>query len=445
MNDVLTRLPAALLLLVTAWFAAPAVHAAAKIEQVRSPGGITAWLVHEPSVPVISVSFDFRAGGLYDAAGKKGTANMVSGLLDEGAGDLDSLAFQQRLEELAVRLSFDSGRDSFSGDLKTLTANRDAAFDMLRLALSAPRFDDEAVERIRRQIMVGLKRKEKDPDAIANRAWFRIAFADHPYALPNDGTEESVGRITPDDLRDYVTRAFARDNLTIGVVGDISAADLAPLLDRTFGHLPATPAAVAVPDAHPAGAGQVEVIEQAIPQSRVVFGADGIKRSDPDWYAAYVLNYVLGGGGLTSRLSDEVREKRGLAYSVYSYLYPLERAAVHIGGVGTRNESVGQAIDVIRGELRRVRDEGISAEELADAKTYLNGSFPLRLTSGGRIANLLVAIQRHDLGLDYIDQRPALINAVTLEDIRRVAKQLLQPENLLIVVVGRPTDVGNGG
>jgi zinc protease len=438
------RFIAAALTVLFAW-SLPAIAQATQITEVKSPGGITAWLVHEPRIPVISLSVEFMAGGLYDPPGKKGTANMASGLLDEGAGDMDALAFQQRLEDLAVSLSFDSGRDSFSGNLKTLSHNRDEAFEMLRLALTAPRFDQDAVERIRQQVLVGLKRAEKDPDTIANREWFRIAFRDHPYALPNDGTRDSVADITAEDLRAYVGNALAKSNMKIGVVGDISAEELAPLLDRTFGHLPDTPADVAVPVADLAGAGQIEVIQQAIPQSRVVFGTDGIRRNDPDWYAAYVLNYVLGGGGLTSRLSDEVREKRGLAYSVYSYLYPLERAAIHMGGVGTRNDAVGEALDVIRAELRRVHDEGITAEELEDAKTYLNGSFPLQLTSGGRIANLLVAIQRNDLGIDYIDRRPELIDAVTLEDVQRVAKRLLQPQNLLIVVVGNPAGVGKGG
>lgn len=233
--------------------------------------------------------------------------------------------------------------------------------------------------------------------------------------------------------------------MLIGVVGDITAEELGPLLDRTFGGLPEKVRRPELAMTTPADTGHVEVVHQAIPQSQVMFGGAGIARDDPDWYAAYVLNYVLGGGGLTSRLSDEVREKRGLAYSVYSSLYPLDHAALHIGGVGTRNESVGEALQVIRDELQRVYDDGISAEELRDAKTYINGSFPLTLTSSGRIASLLVAIQRNELGIDYIEQRPALIDAVSLDDVRRVARRLLRPQDMLVVVVGDPQGLGDGG
>jgi zinc protease len=424
---------------------APFSAGAVDIREVISPGGIRAWLVHEPSVPVVSMEFSFQGGSALDDPSRKGTANMVSGLLDEGAGEYDSLTFQKRLEDLAVSMSFDAGRDTFSGSLKTLSENRDEAFRLLALALTKPRFDEKPVARIRRQITVGLMRKQKDPDSIAGRTWFEIAFHNHPYGLPNDGTMETVERIDIADLQKYVAEVFVREHLKIGVVGDITAEQLGPLLDRTFGALPAKAGFALPAGTLPEGAGQVKVVHQDIPQSRVIFGGIGIPRNDADWYAAYVLNYVLGGGGLTSRLNDEVREKRGLAYSVYSYLYPLDLAALHMGGVGTRNESVGEAIDVIRKELAKVRDQGITAEELADAKTYLNGSFPLSLTSSGRIASLLVAIQRHQLGVDYIDRRTALIDAVTLEDIRRVAKRLLQPENLLIVVVGNPVGLGGGG
>lgn len=424
-------------------FGAPAAVAMA-IERVVSPGGIQAWLVRQPAVPVISMEFSFLGGSAVDPAGRAGTANMVSGLLDEGAGDLDSLAFQTALDDYAIRLSFDSGRDTFSGSLRTLSENRDEAFRLLTLALTAPRFDEEPVERIRRQITVGLKRQLKDPDAVASRTWFRLAFAGHPYGTPHDGTLDSVEKIAVQDLRDYVSNYLVRQHLKIGVVGDISKEDLGKFLDQTFGKLPTSGKALPASRTIPETSGHVEVVRQEIPQSRVVFGAQGIPRDDPDWYAAYVLNYVLGGGGLTSRLSDQVREKRGLAYSVYSYLYPLDYAALHMGGVGTRNESVSEALVVIREELKRVHDNGITAEELADAKTYLNGSFPLRLTSSARIASLLVAIQRNNLGIDYIDRRPQLIEAVTLDDVRRVAKRLLQPETMLTVIVGNPTGLPGG-
>lgn len=419
----------------------PAVAHAGEIEEVVSPGGITAWLVHEPSVPVISLEFSIPGGGSVDPAGRKGVANMVSGLLDEGAGEMTSLDFQTRLEEKAIRLSFGAGRDTFTGSLKTLRQHRGEAFRLLQLALTAPRFDPDPVERIRRQILVNLRSAEKNPNSIVSRTWFRTAFPDHPYGLPHDGTAESVKKITTDDLRTYVEGVFQRRGLMIGVVGDITAAELGPLLDNTFGKLPEKSRDIAAVKIEPLGLGRLEVVDHDIPQSRVMFGSAGIARDDPDWYAAYVLNYVVGGGGLTSRLAEEVREKRGLVYSVYSYLYPLKRSALYMGGLGTRNEQVGEALNVVRTELTKIRETGISAAELRDAKTYLNGSFPLRLTSGGRIADLLVAIQRHGLGMDYIGRRPDFINAVTMDDVKRIAKRLLRPENMLIVVVGKPQGI----
>ena len=432
------RIPYLKILCLTFAFMLPLSAQATKVQEVRSPGGITAWLVSEPKIPLLSVSFSFLGGGSLDLPERKGTGNMVSGLLDEGAGPYNSLAFQTKLEELAVRMSFSAGRDSFSGSLRTLTTNRDAAFELLRLALNEPHFEAEAVERIRRQILTGLIAARENPNAIAGRLWFKTAFADQPYGLPNKGSTETVKAITADDMRGFLGKALARDRLTIGVVGDITAAELGPLLDRTFGALPAstdieTPAQVSMQ-----GGGTLKVVEKPIPQSQVIFGSMGLARSDPDWYAAYVLNYVLGGGGFTSRLTEEVREKRGLAYSVYSYLYPMDYTAIYMGGVGTQNTRVAEALAVIKAEIARTRDNGLTAEELANAKTYLNGSFPLRLTASGRIARLLLAIQRENLGIDYMDRRAGLINAVTLEDIARVAKRLLQPDNLLVVVVGKP-------
>ncbi len=422
---------------------APLSANATKVREVRSPGGITAWLVREPTIPLLSLKLSFVGGAGLDQPGRKGTANLVSALLDEGAGPYDSLAFQMRMQDLAVRMSFSAGRDSFSGSLRTLSANRDAAFELLRLALNEPHFETEAVERIRRQIITGLVEDQEDPGTIAGRLWFATAFPNHPYGLPVSGTIASVKTIRVDDLRNFLGLALARDRLTIGVVGDISAAELGPLLDKTFGALPASVAIAPVPESRPQGAGVVKVVRKSIPQSRVMFGGPGLKRNDPDWYAAYVLNYVLGGGGFSSRLNEEVREKRGLAYSVYSYLYPLDHAAIYMGGVGTQNERVGETLAVIKEQIALAGENGITREELANAKTFLNGSFPLRLTSSGRIARLLLAIQQENLGIDYMDRRADLINAVTMADIRRVAKRLLRPENLLTVVVGQPAGLSS--
>lgn len=423
-----------------AFLAAAPAHAV-KVERVVSPGGIEAWLVRDRSVPITAIEFSFRGGAASDPVDKTGLASMAASLLDEGAGDLDSQAFQGRLEDLSIRMSFSAGLETVRGSLKTLNRNRDEAVSLLRMALNAPRFDAEAIERMRRQITAGLKRKSTDPNVLASRVWRRAVFGEHPYARPVDGTLGSVADITAQDLRDFVAERFARDNLLVGVVGDISATELAPMLDRIFGGLPATTRQAAPSDAQTASEGETYVVQMDVPQSVVVFGHQGVKRNSPDYYAAYVMNYVLGGGGFSSRLYHEVREKRGLAYSVYSYLNPMQRAALIAGGVATRNDQVAQSIAVIREEWGRMREAGPSARELADAKTFLNGSFPLRLSSTSSIARMLVAMQYHDLGIDYIDRRDDLIDAVTLDDVKRVARRLLDPEQLTVVVVGSPEKV----
>ncbi len=436
---------------IVGWAAAAAIGLAAstadatEIERVVSPGGIEAWLVHEPSIPIIAVEVMWRSGARFDPKGKAGLANMVSGLLDEGAGELDSQGFQTRLKDFSIGLSFDAARDSFEGSLRTLSKNRKEAFRLLRLALNAPHFDAEPVERIRRQILIQIARNSTNPRSIAGRAWFRAAFPEHPYGNPTRGYAETVKAIDTTDLNGFVDRHLARDNLLVAVVGDITAAELMPLLDQTFGNLPATARLDPPSDVWPVEGVALQVVEQDTPQSVVIFGMRGVKRNDPDYFAAYVMNYILGGDGLTSRLAESVRERRGLTYSIYSYLNPMSQSALYLGGLSSSNRTVAQAVELTRAELVRLRDDGVSDLELQDAKTYLNGSFPLALTSNARIAGLLIAMQRYDLGIDYLDHRADYISAVTRADVKRVAERLLKPENLIVVVVGKPVGLGEGG
>jgi len=423
----------------------PRPVSAIDIQRVVSPGGLEAWLIEDRTNPIIAVSFAFRGGAALDPVGREGLAEMVSGLLDEGAGPLDSQAFHTRIEDLAITLRFEAGRDTFGGRLRTLTENRDAAFDLLRLALAAPRFDDEPVERIRRQILANLRRQSESPNTLARRALFAALFPGHPYGRLTEGTEESIEAITADDLRSFVVRRLARDNLVVGVVGDIAPAAVADMLDQVFGALPERAAPWRLDAVAPRSGGGVSVIEKAFPQSTIVFGQRGVTRDDPDYYAAHVLNHILGGGGFTSRLYAEVREKRGLAYSAYSALVPMDFAGVIIGGAGTRNERAADTVEVIRAEWRRMATEGPTAEELADAKLYLTGSFPLQFSSSDRIAGILAAIQLDDLGLDYLDRRNAFIEAVTLNDVQRLARELLDPAGPRFVVVGQPAGIEADG
>ena len=443
-HSALRRLlaPSALLLLALVAIATPLRPAAAvDVQRVVSPGGIEAWLVEDHAVPLLSISLAFDGGSATDPAGKAGLANMVSGLLDEGAGDFDSEAFQRRIADLSIELGFNAGRDGFFGGMRALSRHRDAAFDLLRLALTAPRFDDRAVERIRGQILANLSRRANDPGDIAGRTFWQGVLPGHPYANPVDGTPQSVATLTAADLHAFVAGRFSRDTLIIGVAGDITAAELSVLLDRTFATLPAQGSPVAIADAAPDFRGGTTVVRQAVPQSTILFGQRGLARDDPDYYVAYVLNHLLGGGAFSSRLYKEVREKRGLAYSAYSYLSPLDHTALWIGGAATANARVGESLAVIRDIWAEMRTAPVDAATLEDAKSNITGSFALRLTSSKAIARMLVGIQREQLGIDYLDRRNALIGAVTTADVERVAARLLDPAALTFVVVGEPAGV----
>lgn len=412
---------------------------ATDIRKVVSGKGIVAWFVQDKSVPLIAMSFAFRnAGSATDPDGKEGLAEMASGLLDEGAGGMKSQEFQRSLEDIAAQMSFGAGRDSFSGRLRTLSAERGKAFDLLKLALNAPRFDQEPVERVRSQILASLRRSKENPRRISGELWSNTVFPNHPYSKRANGTDKTVAGLTIADLKGFVKKRFSRDRLVIGVVGDISEVELKQRLDSVFGDLPATGPRFEIPDVKAAGAGKTLIVRKPIPQSVVILGQAGIKRNDPDWYKALLVTRVFGGGGLSSRLYEEIREKRGLAYSVYAYLSPMEHSGLIAGGVATQNARAAESIAVIRAEWKKLAEKGITAKELATAKAYLNGSFPLRLGSSRGIANMLVGIQISDLGMNYIKERPAIINAVTLEEANRVARRLFRASDLTVVVVGDP-------
>ena len=417
---------------------------AMKIQEVKSPGGIEAWLVEEHSVPIIAMHFAFKGGSAQDVSGKEGTAHFLTSILDEGAGEFGHERFHEMMEELAIKMRFDAGADSFSGSFETLTVNRDAGFELLRLAVNKPRFDADAIERMRTQLMASLAFGDKDPGKVAGRAWSKTAFGTHPYGRPGDGTKESLATIQKADLERYRTSVFARDTLKVSIVGDIDAKTLGALLDKVFGELPAkadlTPVAAfqLAPDA------KKTVIEMKVPQSVAVFGHSGPLRKDPDFIGAFMLNYILGGGGFNSRLMEQVREKRGLAYSVSSYLSPYDRSGVMLGNVATKNEAIDESMDVIRAEFKRMAESGPTEKELIDAKSYLTGSYPLRFDTSPKIASQLLGIQIEDLGIDYIDKRNAQIEAVTLEDIRAIAKRWLKPDSLIVTIVGQPTPKAAG-
>jgi zinc protease len=411
-------------------------QAAAKIQHLTSPGGIEAWFVQDATVPLIAMEYAFAGGAAQDPKDKPGVANLVGDLLDEGSGDLDSKAFHERLDRRAIELSFSASRDAFRGSLRMLRDNKDEAFDLLRMALTSPQFDTADVERIRSQVISGLRRDTTNPTSLASRKFLEIAFGDHPYGRQTNGTLESVPTITVADLKDYVRRVIAKDTLKVAVVGDVDPATLGKLLDQTFGGLPAKASLTPVPDIEAAKPPQRAFVPLEVPQTVITFGGPGVKRSDPSFMAAYVVNHILGGGGLSSRLYREVREKRGLAYSVFESLLWMEHSALFIGNTGTRADRSSDTLDAVEKEARRIAEEGPTQKELDEAKSYLKGSQMLALDTSSKLAQALLQYQQDKLPIDYIEKRNAIVDAVTLDDARQAARRLWG-KGLLTVVVGR--------
>lgn len=417
--------------------AALPARAAIEIKEVVSPGGITAWLVEDHSIPFTALEIRFRGGASVEPMDKRGVTNLMTALLEEGAGDLDARAFARARDGLAATFRYSVSDDALSVSAQFLTENRDAALDLLRQSLIAPRFDPDAIARVRAQVLSGLRSDDKDPQSIASRRFDALVFGDHPYGSSLDGTIETVTALTREDLVAAHAATLARDRIYVSAVGDITAEDLGALLDELLGDLPLTGAEMPGP-ADPAFPGGVEVVEFPTPQSVVLFGQPAIGQDHPDFFAAFILDHILGGGGFESRLMSEVREKRGLTYGIYTYLADREFAQIWGGSVASANNRVAEAVEVIGAEWARLQSEGVSAEELEEAKTFLTGAYPLRFDGNGTIANIIVGMQMRGLPIDYAATRNDKVNAVTLEDVNRVARDLLDPEALSFVVVGQP-------
>lgn len=417
-------------------------RAAVDIQTVTSPGGITAWLVQEENIPFTALEIRFRGGSSLDPVGKEGAVNLMTALIEEGAGDLDAQGFARARDDLAASFRFSSDIDTVAISARFLTENRDQAIDLLHLALTEPRFDPDAVERVRGQVLAGLRSDEKDPASIANRLFRQQAFPGHPYAHDGSGTLETVPALTVEDLRAAHAASIARDRLFVAASGDISAQDLGLLLDRLFADLPATGAALPG-RVEPALTGGITVQEFPGPQSLLLFGHSGIKRDDPDFFAATILNEVLGGGRFSARLMTEIREKRGLTYGIGTSLMGYDNAEVVVGQTRVANASTAEAVDLIRKEWARIETEGITEAELQATKTYLTGAYPLRFDGNGPLATIMVNMQLIGLPPDYPKTRNDKVNAVTIEDVRRVAARLYHADDLRFIIVGQPEGVAS--
>lgn len=410
----------------------------ARVRSVHTPSGIEIWHVEDYTVPVVSVEFAFLGGAAQDPEGRCGLANLLSGLLDEGAGTLSSQAFQEQLEDRAIELSFDAGRDRLDGSLRTLAENAASAFELLGLALTAPRFDADAIDRTRGQIISGLKRDESDPNARAREALNSLAYPGHSYGRSGEGRIAELAAITRDDIVKQHVRLFARDNLHIVAVGAISSSDLVAHVEHAFGRLPKSSEQMSLAPATMHNAGKLEIIDLDIPQSTLFLALPGISRKDPAHMPAMVLNHILGGGSFTSRLWAEIREKRGLAYSVWSMLASRQHSAMFISGTTTSNERTAEALQLMRDEIDLIARDGANADELDKARRFLMGSYALRFDTSRKIAHQLLEISIEKLGIDYIDRRNDEVAAVTLDQMHEAGHRLFSGARPLVVVAGRP-------
>lgn len=412
--------------------------AAAKIQRVISPGGIEVWLVQDATVPLVALEYSFDGGSSQDPAGKPGTGSFTANMLDEGAADLDSKTFHERLERRAIEMNFSVTRDYLRGSMRMLKENRDEAFDLLKLALTSARFDAEPLERVRSQMVSNARRETTNPVSIAGRKFWEQAFGAHPYARAPNGTVESLPAIQAADLKDYAKRTLAKDGLKVAVVGDIDAATLGKLLDTAFGALPAKADLTPVPNAVFGKLPQHFFTILDVPQTSINFGAPAIARNDPDFMAAYIVNHILGGGTLSTRLYKEVREKRGLVYSVSENLIWMKKASIFAGATATRADKATETLETITAEIARMGNEGPTQKELDESKSFLKGSQMLALDTSPKFATALLQYQNDNLGIDYIEKRNAIVDAVTLDDAKRVAKRIWG-QGLLSVSVGRAT------
>jgi zinc protease len=430
------KLRSSILALVVA-LVTPVAAEAITVKTVQSPAGVETWLSEDHTLPMIAVNVSLPAGSAYDPSDKPGLASLTSSLLDEGAGDLASDAFKQALENRAIRLTAQAERDFIVVSLTTLKDNADEAFRLLALALAHPRFDAEAVERMRVQELASLKQEDERPATVASKSWFATYFGTHPYGHSVSGTPAGVAAISIDDIKSFAGSHMVRDRLRVAVSGDITDAQLRKYLQQVFASLPAKqvppvpkPAEAGKPGSH------TIVRNEAAPVA--MFGFAGPMRLDPDFIATFVTNYIFGGGGFSARLMDEVRDKRGLTYGISTQLVDLRSASLILGSVQSQKTKILTALDVTKSEMTRFAKDGATAKELADAKTYLTGSFPLGLDSNAKIARTLGGFQRSGLGADYVEKRNAMIQAVTLAKVNEMAKKYYDPAKLVIVIAGTP-------
>lgn len=416
-------------------------HTQPALQTLTTPEGHTVWLVESHSIPMISVDVAFRAGSAFEPVAQEGLANYMAALLTEGAGHYNDKEFAEEVDRIGAQISADAGTLNVSVYMNTLAQNKEEAFKLFGLAITEPRFNKGPAKRIQEAMLADLQRELEDPNTQASNMFDAALFGDHPYGRKENGTEDSVKQLTFSAAEDYHAAQFTKANMTISVVGDITANELMPLIDKALRKLPAGTQRNAVTKKPAPITAQTVSKQMNVPQASVIMGHLGITRNDPDYFAAQLVNHVLG-GSMDSRLFQEVRKKRGLAYYASSGFAVLPQQGYFLVKTGTKNEDTQESIRIIKAELAKIAKGTITQEEYDDAMAYLVGSFPLRLDSNRKILSYLTTMQMEDLGTDYMATWVDTMKQVTLEDANAAAKRLIHPDNLITVIVGDSAALG---
>lgn len=420
---------------------ATALQAASPVQTMRGPGGMLVYLLESHANPMVEMRMVLPGGSMHDPPGKAGVASLTAWMFNEGGGDMDAVTFQERLAYYGIAMDATASLENTTVNVTTLSAHLEEAWSCLADALLRPRLEEKDFARAVAERRAVILKGQEQPYTQASLLLDRMLYPDHPYGVPENGTLESLPRITVADLRQFYAESLRAPDMVLAVAGDISLTQLQGLLDRHLASLDPTPSTrPAIPEVaqdQPAKPPTTQHLEMDIPQTTLMLGAIAISRQDPDYYAFYVLNQLLGGSGLTSRLSLELREKRGLTYGVYSDFSPLSKGGPFIIAMQTKTESVQESLDLIHKALQQMVEETVTEEELEAVVRYLTGSFPLHLDGLGKLAAIWGRIGYYQLGSDYLDKWPARVKAVTREDIRRVARRLLDRSRFYTVTVGR--------
>lgn len=411
---------------------------ATKVKEVVSPKQkIKAYLFEDKTNPIISVNFMFKNSGLAnDNDTEVGLANMVAALLTTGSGELDRIQFQEELEKRAISISFSASRDEMNGALLTTKAQAGKAYRLLKNVLAYPRFDEADIEQVKAERLVMLKQQSEHPDRVLGLEANEILFGNHPYSRNPLGKASDIIAISRSQVAEYVKNHFTRNNLIVGIAGDISTEEAGKMLDDVFGSLPDSGRTAFVRKARIDYQGGDRNIDKNLPQSIARFVAPGVTRSDKDFYPLYVANHVLGGSGLTSRLSLAAREKEALTYGVYTYMSTADKAPMLAGSFSATPENFSRVKKIVKNEWQKMGDRGVSQEELVAAKEYLLASYNLRFASITDIAEILTAMQKEDLGIDFLQKRNDYIRNIKLTEVNTAAKKFFDNKNLRFITIG---------